>query len=108
MEKEPLIHWPQPIIECLGFIAVFFSVGAVGFRTMVLGRLGLLETGPAEERAIFDRATRRAAAIGLTGVLIGLVLTVTRLPQMAARKHTNISHLAVHDPATAVQLGVGL
>src|SRR4051812_27020313 len=32
VQAESLIHWPEPIVEYVGFVAQFLAVGAVGFR----------------------------------------------------------------------------
>ena len=32
MNSEPLIHWPDPVLELIGFLAVFCAAGAIGFR----------------------------------------------------------------------------
>ena len=33
---EPLIEWPQPLLEYAGFVAAFLTSGSVGFRYAVL------------------------------------------------------------------------
>jgi len=85
--SEPLIHWPQPFIELLGFIALFLATGAVGFRWIVLGRSGVGHAEAVDERAFAVRVERRAAALGLVGAVLSLALFVRQVPGLAARRH---------------------
>ena len=41
-QTEPLIHWPQPFVEYLGFLAAFLAAGAVGFRYSALDKAMVL------------------------------------------------------------------
>lgn len=77
-------------MELIGFIAIFLSAGAVGFRYSSLrGKVG--RTGP--DAATYDTAARRAAVLGLIGALIAMVRSVQALPSMAARAHTTTGAL---------------
>jgi putative copper export protein len=101
MPDEPLIHWPQPIIELLGFIAAFLTAGAVGFRLSALRGLG---AAPAPEERDFARvAARRAALLGLVGAVISAAMLVQRLPGLAARRHLAVVAF-VATPPTALQI----
>ena len=107
MENEPLIRWPQPILELLSFVTTFLAIGAFGFRAIVMPRaVGAHPAG--EERAALDRAASRAAVLGLSGAVVTLILLLWRLPQFAARSHVATSWLATHDPQTIVQLALAL
>jgi putative copper export protein len=103
-QTEPLIHWPQPFIEYLGFVAAFLGAGAIGFRFSALrGRLG---SASADERLLYAQAARRAALLGLLGVAIGAVLFATRLPGMAVRQHTTVAHLLTGSPPVVTQVSL--
>ncbi|AHG92914.1 copper resistance D domain protein (plasmid) [Gemmatirosa kalamazoonensis] len=104
MQAEPLIHWPEPIVEYVGFVAQFLALGAVGFRYAAL-RDRLSAAG------VHADAARRAARIGLIGLAVHTVLFVIGLPEAAARAHTTASALLATNPPTAAQavlLAIGL
>ena len=108
-QTEPLIHWPQPFVEYLGFLAAFLAAGAVGFRYSALrGRLGARSGAPGEERQVLEQAARRAAALGLLGLLISAVLFATRLPGMAVRQHTTVLHLLTGAAPVVTQIALML
>lgn len=101
MQVEPLIRWPQPIIELVGFVAQFLAVGSVGFRyAAVRGRLGASDPG---ERSVYERACARAARMGVVGAIVGAVLFAQGLPGRAQRAHTTASGLLTSDLATGLQ-----
>ncbi len=103
MSAEPLIHWPQPMIELLGFTSQFLTAGAIGFRYSALRPLRLARE--AEERAVFERATARAAAIGLAALALGGALLALKLPEFAGRQHVSvITLLSAPNPVT-LQVG---
>ena len=90
MQAEPLIEWSEPVMELIGFIAIFLSAGAIGFRYSSLrGRVGR----PGADAATYDTAARRAALLGLLGALIAMVNSIRALPSMAARAHTTAGAL---------------
>jgi copper transport protein len=103
--NEPLIHWPQPILEYLGFVASFLASGAVGFRYGVLRRLR--GVAAPEERAIFGMLARPAAGLGLAGAIGVAVLFGMRLPEFAARRHVAVLELFA-GPPLAVQAALML
>src|SRR5258706_3492008 len=110
VETEPLIRWPQPLIEYLGFAAVFLSAGAVGFRYAALRRLEAAMSGTpaAVERTLVASALARAAALGLAGALLAAGLLASRLPELAARRHVSVSQLVIGSAPLAVQAGLTL
>ena len=100
MTAEPLIHWPEPVMQLVGFIGQFLAAGAIGFRFFAL-KGWRIET----DRPFYDDAARRGATMGLMGVLISLVLMFWQLPAFAARRHLTAGALVTSDLPTAMQLG---
>lgn len=101
MQAEPLLQWSDPIKEFIGFIALFLSAGAIGFRYFALhGRR--IET----DRAFYEDAARRAAMLGLLGVVIALIAAFTQLPQLAARQHTTVAGLLTSKPDPMLEVGL--
>jgi len=99
MQAEPLLQASDVVKEFIGFVALFLGAGAIGFRYFAL------RARAAADRAFYDDAARRAAAIGLIGVGVGLLMAWTELPNLALRRHTSLSGLVTSDPATMMQLG---
>jgi putative copper export protein len=100
MQAEPLLQVSDAVKEFVSFIALFLGAGPVGFRYFALrGR------STDTDRAFYDDAAKRAAAIGLVGVLLGLVMAWSELPDLAARRHTSAGALLTSDPATMMQFG---
>jgi len=100
MQVEPLLTWSEPVREFIGFVSLFLANGSIGFRyAAVRGRL-TEEGAPAEARGVYDRATRRAANLGLTGALIQAVLLMLQLPHLAERMHRSVGQLLTSDPQT--------
>lgn len=91
MNAEPLIHWPDPIMELIGFLGIFLSAGAVGFRfAVVRGRwnpVGDSAIHPHSQEQVYVDAARRAAITGLIGIILTAGLFVQALPQQASRAH---------------------
>jgi putative copper export protein len=115
VQAEPLIHWPEPIVEYIGFVAEFLAVGAIGFRyAAVRHRLGAGERvadGVPGDDAFYADACARAARIGLFGAVVQALMFANALPENAARAHTTVSGLVTHDLMTgamAVLTVVGL
>jgi copper transport protein len=100
MQAEPLLQWTDPIKEFLGFAGLFLSAGGVGFRFTAL-------RGPAEtsDQAFYDDAARRAAALGLFGVILTAILVGIGLPGLAARKHLATVAFATSDIPTMLEIG---
>ena len=117
---EPLIEWPQPLLEYAGFVAAFLTSGSVGFRYAVLRPLMRASVEPtpeerrglaaaaAEERPLLEAAAARAAALGLTGALLGGALLANRLPELAARRHLAVVQLVTGSAPVAVQVALTL
>jgi putative copper export protein len=112
MQAEPLIHWPEPIVQFVGFVAEFLAVGAVGFRyAAVRGRLasgdatassvssGRADTGT---QAFFIDICARAAKLGLIGAIVQAILFANGLPAGAARAHTTVAGLLTTNLATGL------
>jgi len=100
MPTEPLIQWPEPIVQFIGFIAQFLAAGAIGFRFFALkGRR--IES----DRPFYVDAASRAAVLGLVGDLVSLVVMLWQLPGLAARKHLSAGAFLIGDSQTALQFG---
>jgi len=100
MQAEPLLPVSDAIKEFISFIALFLSAGPLGFRYFALR-----SRDSASDRPFYDDAAKRAAAIGLIGVVIGLLMAWTGLPDLAARRHTSAGALLTSDPPTMLQFG---
>src|SRR5690349_5315780 len=100
MQTEPLLEWSDAIKELTGFVALFLGAGAIGFRFFAL-RNWRIET----DRPFYDDAAKRAAGLGLIGVILGLVLVAIELPGLAARKHLDAMSFLTSDPSTMMEVG---
>jgi copper resistance protein D len=104
MPAEPLLHWPDPVTEFIGFISLFLANGAVGFRyAAVRSRLTGSPAGEQSDRTVYADATRRAAVLGLISTLVQTTLMLKRLPELAARMHLSIGELLTSDPQTTAR-----
>jgi copper transport protein len=96
--SEPLIEWPDAVMEFVGFLAWFAAIGALGFRFVVLRgggpRDGSDGSDGSDAPAVFDVARRNAAGIGLIGALLMVGLQVVRLAGQAAEKHQGLVETA--------------
>ena len=101
MQTEPLIQWSEPVRELAGFVALFLSAGAIGFRYFAL-RGRRIET----DRPFYDDAARRAASLGLIGIVMSLLVAAVALPALASRRHTTVATLMTSDVATMLQIGL--
>jgi putative copper export protein len=119
VQAEPLITWSEPVLEFISFLGLFFSAGAVGFRYSALrGRLTAPGLAPATstgmdtaangplDQPVYTVIARRAAAIGLVGMLIRFGLMLNDLPEAAARKHLAVGAFLTSDFMTATQLAL--
>jgi putative copper export protein len=95
----PLIEWSDPPRELIGFIGQFLAAGAIGFRFVALRG-----QSAESDRAFYDDAARRAAIIGLIGVLLSGFVTLMALPGLAARRHIAVSALVMNDTSTTLQV----
>ena len=100
MQAASLLQWSDPPKEFLGFIAQFLAAGAIGFRYFAL-RGRRIET----DRPFYDDAERRAAVIGIIGIVLGLVLAWTELPGLAARRHVSAASFLFSDSQTTMEFG---
>jgi len=105
---EPLIAWPKPIVEYLGFIAVFLAAGAIGLHFGVLRRVARAAAGEQDWKPVLDQAARRASLWGLAGATLTLALMVYTLPQAAARRHLEVAAFVAGNPLVAIQVALAL
>jgi len=83
-------------MELIGFIGLFLSAGAVGFRfAVVRGHANAEATGTGERpiHPVYSDAAKRAAVMGLVGTVITACLFVHALPAQAARAHATVGAL---------------
>ena len=104
-EARPLIEWPEVVVEYVGFVAQFVATGAVGFRyAAVRDRLrATLNVGATGDGRFYAYACARAARIGLLGAIVSAIFFAQRLPDLAARAHTTVSDLVMHDHIAGAQ-----
>jgi putative copper export protein len=103
MQAEPLLTWSEPVKEFISFVALFLSAGGIGFRFSVL-RGRLITT----DRPFYEDAARRAAQIGLVGVIVSLGMLLIELPHNAASRHLGVWSFVMSDPLTFMQLAFRL
>jgi len=104
VHTEPLITWPEPLLELLGFLAAFLAAGAIGFRFTAL-RGALAGAASDAERGVLARAGSRAARLGLTGTLVTAVLFALQVPGLAARRHLSVAG-ELASPPLALQVAL--
>jgi copper transport protein len=103
-----VIRWPQPITEYIGFIGEFLPAGAIGFQLIVLrGAVARAASSMASStlRRVYDDASRRAALIGLIGLIVGLCLAFYQLPGLAARRHVTVAQILMTNRGVELQVG---
>lgn len=92
---EPLISWPDPVLELVGFVAWFAIFGAIGFRYVVLRGGGPVHPAAAgDATTVFDAARRGAARIGAIGAVLLLLDQIASLAGPAAEKHVSLLQAA--------------
>lgn len=101
MQSEPLITWPNPIYQLLEFVAAFLAIGPLGFRYGVARPTAAWAANGSAVRGV---ALRRAAAIGVVGVVLALTQLALVLPGLAARRHTDVAGVIAGDPLVAAQV----
>ena len=105
MQAEPLIEWSEPVMELIGFITIFLTAGAIGFRYSSL-RGKLARAGaPTADAAIYTTAARRAAVLGLVGSLSAMILAIRALPGLAQRAHTTTGALLSSNAPAQMLIG---
>lgn len=87
----------EALTELTGFLAAFFTTGAVAFRYVVL------RADAAAEVDIARRAAQRAAVFGFIGALVTTILYLLTLPRLAAKNHTSIAGAITGNGATLIQ-----
>jgi putative copper export protein len=103
-------------MEYIGFIASFFPAGAIGFHYVVMrgalargeraGAAGATAGGvDATRRRVYADTARRAATIGLMGIVVAIALMMYQLPGLAARRHTTVGQILTHTAAVEIQAG---
>src|SRR5205085_2558086 len=85
----------EAIQELFGFVFQFVAVGAVAFRAFVLRR--------SREPEIFDRASRRAATLGLIGAIGSMFMFMFARMGTAARQHKTLSQVMTANSVSIVQ-----
>jgi putative copper export protein len=101
MHAQLLLTFAKPAQGFVQSAASFLTAGAIGFRFSAL-RGRLIE---ADHNFFFD-AARKAAVIGLIGLAITIVLTLTGLPVQAARAHMDAMTFATTDTNTMLRLAM--
>jgi len=104
VQAEPLIEWSEPVMELIGFIALFLTTGAIGFRYSSL-RGKLARDATTADATIYATAARQAAVLGLIGSLIAIVRAVQALPELAARAHTTTGALLSSNSGAQMLIG---
>jgi len=104
-QARPLIEWPEVVVEYVGFVAQFVATGAVGFRyAAVRDRLrATLNVGATGDGRFYAYACARAARIGLLGAIVSAIFFAQHLPDLAARAHTTVTDLVMHDHIAGAQ-----
>jgi len=96
------------VMELIGFIAIFLTAGAVGFRYSSLrGKLGRGGVGTSDV-AVYATAAQRAAVLGLVGAVIATIRMVQALPGLAHRAHTTTSALLATNFNAQLMVGFGV
>lgn len=111
MQAEPLFSWSESATELAGFVALFLRAGAVGFRYSALrGRVAAAGAGGRSDATgrLYMTAARRAAVMGLVGVLGWIVLLVPRLSAGAARAHVTVGELITRNAQGMMNVGFPL
>ena len=106
--SQPLIAWPKPIIEYVGFIASFLATGAIGFHFGVLRRLMRSTKVEQDWKPVLDRAARRASSWGLAGATLSLARMAYTIPEAAARRHLEPGAYVAANPLVALQVALAL
>jgi putative copper export protein len=92
-------------MELIGFITIFLTTGAIGFRYSSLrGKLARAGTS-ATDASIYTTAARRAALLGLIGSIAAMVLAVRALPGLAQRAHTTTGALLSSNAPAQMLIG---
>jgi putative copper export protein len=101
MHPQLLITILKPAENVVQSVGTFLTAGAIGFRFSAL-RGRLIES----DHEFFFDAAKGAAWIGVIGVVITLIFTITGLPGQAARAHTDAVAFATTDISTILRLAM--
>ena len=77
----------DPLRELLGFIGQYLSLGVIGLRYGVLGRALGRPDADAPRTTILTIASRRAAGVGLVGMLLATGLLAAGIARVMAERH---------------------
>lgn len=108
MQAEPLFTWSEAATELAGFVALFLRAGAVGFRYSALrARVAAHAAGVPDDAGnhFYARAARRAAVLGLVGVIGWIILLVPQLSAGAARAHITVGELITRNASGWMNVG---
>jgi copper transport protein len=109
MHPQPLIRWPQPILEFLGFVSAFLAAGAIGFRFVVIRHWLRAHPGtPDDFGHIALRMTRLAARVAVIGAGASLCLLLYDLHARAAERQISFAHALGGNVTTVLQAGLGV
>lgn len=104
-----LVNWPQPILELLGFAALFLMTGALGFRFVAVRPwLGRDTRIPEDFRALARAAVRRAALLALVGAVLALNLALLDMASDAAEHHATLAQSIAGDTQNQIAVGLGI
>ena len=107
MQAEPLIEWSEPVMELIGFLAIFLTAGAIGFRYSSLrGKVG--RAAATTDAGVYETAARRAAMLGLLGSLVAIIRMIQALPNLAQRAHTTTGALLSSNLNAQMMIGFGV
>lgn len=85
----------DPLRELLGFIGSYLSIGVVGLRYAVLGPALHRGAGDAERGRLFESVGRRAAWLGLVGIVLSTALLLANVVRIANARHLAVVEVLV-------------
>ena len=95
-------------MELIGFISIFLTAGAIGFRYSSLrGKLGR-DGAATSDALVYATAAQRAAVLGLVGAVIAILRMFQGLPGLAQRAHTTTSALLATNFNAQLLVGCGV
>ncbi|HUX33680.1 MAG TPA: CopD family protein [Gemmatimonadaceae bacterium] len=92
----------DPLRELLGFLGAYLSLGVVGLRYGVLGRAQRRAPGDTARAHLFRAAGRRAAGLGLAGVLLATGLLIAAATRVSAARHTPLVDVLARGQGEAI------
>ncbi|HEX8724624.1 MAG TPA: CopD family protein [Gemmatimonadaceae bacterium] len=85
----------DPLRELLGFIGSYLSIGVVGLRYAVLGPALHRGAGDAERGRLLESVGRRAAWLGLVGIVLSTALLLANVVRIANARHLAVVEVLV-------------